>query len=65
MRVYPNKFGALRLPEGAYGQDMRGRWFFRQPGQDAVSLQPRDVLEHFDGTITVSGYLDAGEWRAV
>lgn len=65
MRVFTNKFGALRLPEeGGYGQDIRGRWWLRAPGQDAFPLDPRDVIPTGEETITVSGYLICGEWRS-
>ena len=66
MRVFPNKFGALRLPaEGGYGQDLRGRWWMRPPGQDAKALDLKDVVPNGNDTITVSGFLIAGEWRTM
>lgn len=65
MRIFPNKFGALRLPEGSYGQDLRGRWWLRPPSGNARSVEQRDVRLHPDGTITVSGFVLCGQWRQV
>ena len=62
-RVWPNKFGLLRLPERGYGRDLGGRWWLRPEAANARTVHPHDVLEHRDGTITVSGYLHNGEWR--
>lgn len=64
MRVFTDKFGTLRLPEGGgYGRDLRGRWWLRLPGQDARVVPARDVVELPNDTITVSGFLTAGAWR--
>lgn len=63
MRVFPNMFGQFRLPEeGGYGQDNHGRWFMRRPGEDTRQLHSRDVIPGPGDTITVSGYITAGEW---
>lgn len=62
-RIYPNKFGFLRLPELGYGRDLHKRWWLRPVASDAQTVCATDVLEHRDGTITVSGYLINGEWR--
>lgn len=49
-RVWPNKFGQLRLPEGGYGTDLAGRWWCRPPGGNMRAVE---VEEHPDGTATV------------
>lgn len=72
-RVYPNKFGKLRLPEGGYGRDLRGRWMARPPRGNLVGLKLECVLEHSDGTVTVIGeilngvtyLLENGNWRRI
>jgi hypothetical protein len=78
-RIFPDKYGHLRLPEGGYGRDLRGRWFCRPPRCNTGSLQKHDVIEHADGTITVTpsilitqhplpqwhGFLERGVWREV
>lgn len=69
-RVHPNKYGFLRLQMGTYGQDMGGHWWVRPEGHDAYKLDAEDVIEHEDGTITVTtrinGHglmLERGIWR--
>lgn len=77
-RKYPDKEGQLWLQEGDYGLDARGFWMCRPPGNHTGSLEKHTVVEHDDGTITVSpsiliddgrnewhGYLERGVWRAV
>lgn len=78
-RVFSNKFGLLRLPEGGYGRDMRRMWWCRPPGGNAVTVTSDLVNEHDDGTITVTVaignplelngtpkfFLDHGIWRKV
>lgn len=77
-RVYPDPQGFLFLEEGDYGFDpIAGHWSARPFGQHTGSLEEHDVMEHEDGTITVSpsiliegetrwhGYLEAGVWREV
>lgn len=67
-RLYPNLYGKLRLPEGGYGQDMKGKWWGRPPGGD---MQPmHSVHEHEDGSVTavagLNGHqlrLQRGVWR--
>lgn len=62
-RVWPNKFGQLKLPEGGYGLDLKRRWWIRPAAVNAFSLAPHDVTEHPNGTITVSGFINQGAWR--
>lgn len=61
---------------GDYGQ-WRNRWYAMTPAGTVGNLGAHDVVEHDDGTITVSpsilvdggdgpgwhGYLEAGVWR--
>jgi hypothetical protein len=67
------------LEQGDYGKDMDGLWWARvpAPGFSTASLGDHSVIEHEDGTITVSpsilmmrrdgkswhGYLEKGIWR--
>lgn len=52
-RRFPNKFGGLRLPEGGFGKDLRGRWWARTPdGSDMVKLPEGSIMEYPDATIT-------------
>ncbi len=47
----------LALAPGDYGKDSRnGLWYVRPPGENSMmgSLARHDVVEHDDGTITVS-----------
>jgi len=75
-RVYMDEMGNLLLSEGDYGQDSRGHWMARPPGNHTGDLSGHTVTEHEDGTITVSpsiliddgrskwhGYLEKGVWR--
>lgn len=74
-RVFNNKFGLLRLPEGGYGQDLRRAWWCRPPGENAMIIASHLVTEHDDETITVMGtickplgggseyLLERGIWR--
>ena len=76
-RVYPDERGILGFAPGDYGKDARGIWMCRCPDPDihVGSLEAHTVVEHEDGTITVSpsiliteskqwhGYLERGEWR--
>ncbi len=68
------------LAPGEYGK-RQGRWYACPPGMEngMGSLASHDVVEHEDGTITVSpsilitysdgrqwhGYLECGVWREV
>ena len=75
-RVYPDENGYMHFDEGDYGKDASGDWMARAPGiRAAGSLVNHDVIEHDDGTITVTpsilmdsgdqnyhGYLQGGEW---
>jgi len=78
-RVYPNESGELWLAAGNYGKDpVDGHWKASPPGPIGMgSLENHEVVEHEDGTITVSpsilieqppigtwhGYLERGVWR--
>ena len=77
-RVYPNAEGHLVMAEGDYGLDPHAGWMVRPPGCHAGSISKHTVVEHEDGTITVSpsilhygidgkqawhGYLERGVWR--
>jgi len=53
-RVFPDKDGNLKLAEGDYGKDGRGIWNVRPPGHHTGSIPEHEVVEHCDGTITVS-----------
>jgi hypothetical protein len=77
-RVYPDEQGNLTLRERDYGKDGCGVWCVRPPGCHAGGIPLHDVVEHEDGTITVSpsillddgehkwhGYLERGAWREV
>jgi len=60
-RVFPDKYGTLRLAEGAFGLDLRGVWWCRPPGESLRrNLDRRVVIEHADGTLTVRGTLNGG-----
>jgi len=76
-RKEPEHDGHLRLEEGEYGKNPHdGNWYARPPGFYMGNLAAHDVIEHKDGTITVSpsilinhgenqwhGYLEQGVWR--
>jgi len=55
-RVYPNESGELWLAAGNYGKDpVDGHWKASPPGPIGMgSLENHEVVEHEDGTITVS-----------
>lgn len=68
IRVFPNKLGQLRLPEGGYGQDLQGTWWVRPPGCNMGDLDGHVVVEHDDGTVTVVESIDGtecgqGHWK--
>jgi hypothetical protein len=71
-----------RFAPGEYGKDSRGAFLVCPPGEEnrmmIGDLSKHDIIEHEDGTITVSpsillgcgsrswhGYLDRGVWRTV
>jgi hypothetical protein len=69
-RVFTDRFGKLRLPEGGFGRDLRGQWWVRPPGEDSLKVDGKSVVEHTDGTITVyagiNGHgllLEHGVWK--
>lgn len=53
-RKYIDEKGHLYLAEGEYGQAKNGTWHARPFGMHMGSLAEHDVIEHEDGTITVS-----------
>ncbi len=54
-RVYPDEDGHLRLAEGDYGFSPKaGHWQVRPPGCHAGGIPEHQVVEHEDGTTTVS-----------
>lgn len=54
-RIYPREDGNLYLAEGDYDLNPKtGKWVGRPPGQNAGSFANHEVVEHEDGTITVS-----------
>ncbi|HDH51249.1 MAG TPA: hypothetical protein ENH04_07565 [Nitrospirae bacterium] len=77
-RIYPDEQGNLWFPQGepTYGQDGKGEWLMRHPNAGVGSLANHDVVEHEDGSITVSpsilmkgvdgevhGHLERGVWQ--
>ena len=59
------------VKEGDYFRDEDGMWAVRPPKSDIGFLDGHTVIEHEDGTITISpsivtpnwhGYLRQGEW---
>ena len=77
-RVYLNNDGELLLASGDYGKNSLGIWIVRPPKGHLGNVDNHTVVEHEDGTITVSpsilitdrqdnsnwhGYLTKGEWR--
>ncbi len=75
-----------RLKSGEYGKDQDGIWYCVPPGKDPFThmgclgdgVKTHKIVEHEDGTITVSpsilinsylgpwhGYLERGIWREV
>lgn len=69
-RIFPDRFGKLRLPEGGFGRDLRGQWWVRPPGEDSLKVDGKEIIEHADGTISVptgiNGHgllLERGSWR--
>lgn len=54
-RVYADVNGSITFSDGDYGLDPKdGCWYARPPGSHLGSLSNHDVVEHEDGTITVS-----------
>lgn len=75
VRVWPHEITGIRsFPEGGYGKDHEGAWMVRPPGSHLGALDGHEVVEHDDGTITVTpsimgegfhGHLVKGVWRWV
>ena len=57
-RIYPDATGMLWLAPGDYGKHPDGKWYARPPSAPdehfTGCLSGHDVVEHEDGTITVS-----------
>ena len=54
-RKQPDDDGHLRLAEGEYGKNPDDdHWYGRPSGQHMGSFQNHEVVEHEDGTITVT-----------
>lgn len=54
-RKYAGLDGSFALAEGEYGiNPSDGVWYARPPGEHIGSLENHEVIEHDDGTITVS-----------
>jgi len=74
-RREPEPNGEIILAEGDYLKVPDGTWYVRPPGSHAGGIPDHDVIEHEDGTITVSpsillegeegwhGYLKRGVWE--
>lgn len=59
-RIFPDRYGHLRLTPGSFGRDLRGRWQARPPGEDTSTLEQASVDEHADGTISFRGHVNGG-----
>lgn len=59
LRLFPTKYGDLNLSDGAYGKDLKGRWWARAPGENE-RRRLQVVEEHADATITVRGVINGG-----
>ncbi len=54
-RIYPREDGRLYLQEGDYGFDpAQNHWVVRPPTCHAGGIPEHTVIEHEDGTVTVS-----------
>ena len=71
-RIYPDKKGSLTLAPGDYGKDGEGLWWIRPPKGGSGVLADHNIVEHEDGTITISssivgpeyhGFLERGVWH--
>lgn len=60
IRVFPNKFGFLRLPEGGYGRDMDGKWWCRPPEASTQRLKNYVIEEHEDDSVTIAKPINSG-----
>jgi hypothetical protein len=77
VELIPQPGGFQLLKPGEYGKWTDGKWFGCAPSGDHCNLSAHTVIEHEDGTITVSpsigigdppaydwhGYLERGIWR--
>ncbi len=53
-RIYSNENGQLPLQEGDYGWHPKSGWQVRPPKCHAGGIPNHEVIEHEDGTISVS-----------
>ena len=53
-RIYPNEKGEIILQAGDYVKDQKGYWIIKSPNGIVASTINHEVIEHEDGTITVS-----------
>lgn len=78
VELVPQEGGFQRLKAGEYGRWTDGTWYGCTPNNEGCWLRSHTVIEHEDGTITVSpsievsdnkgqlwhGYLERGIWRS-
>lgn len=80
-RIYPEtETDHFSFQLGDYGQSLDGHWWIRPPRGSMGVLDNHEIIEHEDGTISVSpsillegsdeksswhGYLEKGIWREV
>lgn len=53
-RIYVDEKGSLVFKPGDYGKSKDGIWVARTPTGITGTLQNHEIVEHEDGTITVS-----------
>jgi hypothetical protein len=53
-RLYPDANGHVDIVPGTYWQDSAGAWWVCTPSGYAGILSAHDVVEHDDGTISVT-----------
>jgi len=77
VELIPQSGGFQLLKPGEYGKWTDGKWFGCTPNDHGCNLSAHDIIEHSDGTITVSpsilvsdnrdavwhGFLEQGIWR--
>ena len=77
VELIPQEGGFQKLQPGEYGRWSDGTWYADTPNGHGVNLGGHGVIEHEDGTITVTssilvggkdnplwhGFLERGVWR--